>query len=102
MRIFGYSRCAILYILSPTCNIFSIFPYPAPDQPYCNISLSICYPGSTPLQPQYSKNAMHSATNFQYPQTDRLPCNVATHHPSSAGDQSFQYPQTDRYPCNPI
>src|SRR5450759_1155719 len=37
---------------------------------------------------------------FQYPQTDRYPCNPLSYSLSTRWRTGFQYPQTDRYPCN--
>ena len=37
---------------------------------------------------------------FQYPQTDRTPCNIGNTDARTMTILLFQYPQTDRTPCN--
>ena len=86
--------------------------------------LSVSSNGSNPLQQTETIDLKKYKEFFQYPQTDRTPCNINAQFGksvvrrlsvSSNGSnplqrfanasptglkQNFQYPQTDRTPCN--
>ncbi len=61
--------------------------------------LSVSSYGSTPLQLLALMIEAAASSIFQYPPTDRHPCNVTVSLRAPAIND-FQYPPTDRHPCN--
>src|SRR6266487_5127570 len=53
-----------------------------------------------PCNPLLKKYAYCILMSFQYPHTDRCPCNIKERSYSAFNWIDFQYPHTDRCPCN--
>ncbi len=65
------------------------------------VKVSFQYPQSDryPCNPEETK-VSDAETDFQYPRSDRYPCNNYELRWCASSAGAFQYPQSDRYPCN--